>query len=335
MASLISSLRDFEMQHMTKEDIASQLDKRIHGLGSNALTTWSKYRGKDSDWSRQILCSNNDACSTIKDTFSLDVKNWENKFKEAPHGQGNEIDRILTLHSSALLALLCFSHVSTDNPLLINGVAYEQCWFEVQNRVYDRPSSIDIVLKANDGTLLFLESKFTEYLHSDSPNIAYKYFDFYKVILPLLPGCPLQMVFPKTWTENGVNILGLGLIPKSKADRYTDLYLGGIKQCFSHLIGLAKGPQNEDEECWLDIAGRKIYFGSIVYELNDSHFSIYRDFYSETIGRLTSSMLADSVPDHGSHVNQIHILPNILTYQEIFGNREFKLSVKVRKFYEL
>lgn len=79
----------------------------------------------------------------------------------------------------------------------------------------------------------------------------------------------------------------------------------------------------------------KIYFGSIVYELNDSHFSIYRDFYSETIGRLTSSMLADSVLDHGSHVNQIHILPNILTYQEIFGNREFKLSAKVRKFYEL
>lgn len=320
---------------MTKEEIVVCLDKRIHEIKKEIDTTWSIWRGNESDWSRQIACKQSEACSMIKDVFGIDLPNWNILFDAATKGSGNEIDKILTLHSSSLLALLCFAHVSDKNPLKIGNHTYIKCWFEVQNRVFENPSSIDVVLKATDGSLLFIESKFTEYLKKSYPSISDNYFDFYKSILRMLPGTPLQMVYPKVRQEKEKTFYDLGLCTTSRGKEYEDLYMAGIKQCFSHLIGLANGSQNDNEECWADIDGKPILFASILYKFRDKHFTLYTKFYADTIGKVKADMLSKSLPNTAKHINQIEVLPNVLTYQEVFSDPNFKLPVNVRKFYNL
>ena len=112
-------------------------------------------------------------------------KNFEDKFEQAISGDGQEIARILTLHSSSLLSLMNFWQVSESNPLIHKGVEYTKVYFERKNNVIPgrKPSNIDIVLVSRDGeTILFLESKFTEYLKPGKTWVAEAYLPFYKRI---------------------------------------------------------------------------------------------------------------------------------------------------------
>ena len=221
---------------MNKQEIVETLRTNLSGIADVALMP-SIHQGIESDWSLSIMPNEGEqAHETLGRIFKIDIPDWKEKFNEATFGQGNEINRILTLHSSALLALLCFSHVSEENPLFIDGIRYNERWFEIKNKVFNKPSSIDVVLKNTDGDILFIESKFTEYLDKESPNIKIAYFDTYRKLLPLIPNRPLQLVFPKIFKEDGVEMVGFTIQPTSKSKIYNQLYLSGIKQCISHLI---------------------------------------------------------------------------------------------------
>lgn len=236
---------------------------------------------------------------------------------QATNGKGQEYNRILTLHSSALIAILCFHNVC-ENPISIDDEIYNQCWFEVRNSVYGSASSVDVVLKSESGNLLFLESKFTEYLSPDVPEIKMAYWEFYKNILPQIPDYPLQMVYPKVWKKNGEENVGFTIQAKSPKVAYNSLYLAGIKQCFSHIIGISRGPENIEDDCWKNVTPHtKLRFGCIVYRF-PTVFTNYNSFYKETIGKISSEMILNSLDGEKTYANQLEIFPELLTYQDIF-----------------
>ena len=240
----------------------------------------------DSKWSLSITPEIGEPPhEALRRIFKIDIPDWKEKFDEAISGPGREKNRILTLHSCALLALLCFSHVSEENPVCIEGVMYTERWFEVKNKVFNSPSSVDVVLKSKEGDLLFIESKFTEYLDRSTPGIKMRYFDTYRRLLPLIPDSPLQLVFPKIIKQDNKEVVGFTIQPTSKSKKYEHLYLSGIKQCISHLMGIANGPVNPAERCWAGINNQKIRFATICYRVNRcEQFKAYRDFYAATIG---------------------------------------------------
>lgn len=320
---------------ISKEEIVRDLRRRIFQIQPDVHVS---HNGK-SNWSLTFSAGKKSNAQFLKSLFNIDIENWDEKFNEATSGIGQESQRILTLHSSALLALLTFVNISRDNPLLLLGEKYIKSWFEVKNVVIEgrNPSSVDVLLQSESGNLLFIESKFTEYLEASSPNIVEAYKPIYDSLLPLIDGMPLQMFFPKKFTEDGKEIIGFGLKPKSERRDFQNLYLTGIKQSISHLIGISKGPSADDNSQWSDnIEGKTLRYGTILYRLKSSAFGNYKNFYHQTIGNITSDKLAECLNGHNApFVKQIEVLPNLLTYQEVFGKSGFKLPERVKYFYHL
>ena len=184
-------------------------------------------------------------------------------------------------------------------------------------------------MKNKDGDILFIESKFTEYLDKESPNIKIAYFDTYKKLLPLIPNRPLQLVFPKIFKEDGVEMVGFTIQPTSKSKIYNQLYLSGIKQCISHLIGIANGPVDPEEKCWVGIDVKKIQFATICYRIPSDQFNAYRSFYAKTIGQFNEPSIKNFFQ------NRVSVIEKILTYQEIFKKGTFKLPREIRTFLDL
>ena len=118
----------------------------------------------------------------LESIFQMSNKElFEAKFKQAISGDGQEWKRIATLHSSSLVALLCFYSVTNSKPLTINvdgnDCIFTESHFECKNRVgidgkgNPHYSNMDVVLigktKENKSVILFLESKFSEYLKNE------------------------------------------------------------------------------------------------------------------------------------------------------------------------
>lgn len=321
---------------MTTEDLIVELDKRLHKITSDFETRWTQTSRGESKYSREIIPSvGKNKSEIVREIFGIQSDNWERLFSQATSGKGQEYNRILTLHSSALIAILCFHNVA-EKPIVIGNECYNECWFEVRNNVFGSASSVDVVLRSKLGNLLFLESKFTEYLNPDLPNIKMAYWDFYKNILSQIPEYPLQMIYPKVWKENGKDIIGFTLKAKSQTKSYESLYLAGIKQCFSHIIGICHGPENKNDDCWKNVTpDTKLRFGCIAYRFPYG-FTNYNSFYKETIGKVTTEMISKSLAGEKPYVNQLEILPEILTYQDIFKKQNRgSLLPKIAEYYGL
>ena len=321
---------------MIIEDLIVELDKRLHKIAPRIETRWTQTSKGESKYSREIIGPINKTKSEIlRETFDIKSNKWDKLFLQATNGKGQEHNRILTLHSSTLMAILCFHNVY-ENPITIDNEIYNQCWFEVRNNVYDSASSVDVVLKSESGNLLFLESKFTEYLSPDVPKIKMAYWEFYKSILPQIPDYPMQMVYPKVWKENGKENVGFTIQAKSPKVAYDSLYLAGIKQCFSHIIGISRGPENIEDDCWKNVTPQtKLRFGCIVYGF-PTVFTNYNSFYKETIGQIYSEMILNSLDGEKTYANQLEILPKLLTYQDVFKKQNPKaLLPKIAEYYGL
>ncbi len=321
---------------MIIEDLIVELDKRLHKIAPRIETRWTQTSKGESKYSREIIGPINKTKSEILcETFDIKSNKWDKLFLQATNGKGQEYNRILTLHSSALIAILCFHNVC-ENPISIDDEIYNQCWFEVRNSVYGSASSVDVVLKSESGNLLFLESKFTEYLSPDVPEIKMAYWEFYKNILPQIPDYPLQMVYPKVWKKNGEENVGFTIQAKSPKVAYNSLYLAGIKQCFSHIIGISRGPENIEDDCWKNVTPHtKLRFGCIVYRF-PTVFTNYNSFYKETIGKISSEMILNSLDGEKTYANQLEIFPELLTYQDIFKKQNPQaLLPKVAEYYGL
>jgi len=326
---------------MTREEIVYELESRLLKICPSVIThpTLVRHKGKEklSDWSRQFCIPECETtCEFIKNVFGIKCNDWKYKYDQAVSGSGKEESKINTLHSSSLLALLCFSNVSHSNSLRIGGKVYNNVRFEVKNHVFDNSSNIDVVLQNDDtGDILFLESKFTEYLSPDNNAFAKKYFNFYLEILPMIEDFPLQMVYPRKY--RGVD--GMGLKPKSESLLYSHLYMDGIKQCFSHIIGICQGPEENEVFRWGKNPIGSLRFGSILYKIPGVSFNAYKDFYSRTIGKIDSNMLCKTFDNlkeiDNNFADRIEILPDILTYQSLVKENPAWLDEKVKTFYGL
>lgn len=306
--------------------------QRMFGLpGENPLAVLEKVFHIDKDYMREV---------------------FEEKFEQAISGDGQEIARILTLHSSSLLSLMNFWQVSESNPLFHEGVEYTKVYFERQNNVIPgrKPSNIDIVLVSRDGgTILFLESKFTEYLNPGKTWVADAYRPFYKR-------------FESAW--HGLIEIGetVSKVKKDKRGEKTEKeftlscvncprgegqYLAGIKQMVSHLIGIINGPivsgtDNFHSQYVRDFQKAKTFkLGTILFSLekeeeNDA-YKRYQELYMQCFGRigliLGLNILRELNPNMRD-IKEMYVVEKPLTYQELFKDKNKKLLLpRVQEMY--
>ena len=101
------------------------------------------------------------------------------------YGSGNELeDKLIpakarAIDSSSMLSYNFFSNIDENHCIDINGIEYNKCLFEVKLPTLTssgEPAHIDVVLLSKDeNQVLFVESKFLEYLENDSIELADSY----------------------------------------------------------------------------------------------------------------------------------------------------------------
>lgn len=290
-------------------------------------------------WSKSFKSQNGeDEFGTLKRIFGI-RESARGLFEAATSGDGNEKPRILTLHSSSLMAFLCFNDVA-NHPIIIDEIddtAYNEVMFEVKNNVINNSpgkSNIDVLLMGdNRKKLLFLESKFTEYLSGGKVTLSpHRYEEFYSML-----------------TEKNNFRFSAGYLPVNyKTDKsqktqyylYTDKepsqFLEGIKQAFSHLLGIATGPakiQTKGNEVYtrslLENAD-EIKFASIVFNCDNDKFENYKNLYESVFKN--SEVILETIKEvlPKSEI-KLTIVPKLLQYQKVFQDNN--LSDEVRNFY--
>lgn len=293
------------------------------------------------EWPKSFKCEDGeDVFGTIQRIFGI-RKSARGLFEAAISGDGNEKSRILTLHSSSLLAFLCFNDVA-NHPITItisdDKTVYDEVMFEVKNNVINNSpgkSNIDVLLMGeNRKKLLFLESKFTEYLSGGKVTLSpHRYEEFYSMLTEknnFRFSAGYLTVNPKT--------------DKSQKTQYylykgkkTSEYLDGIKQTFSHLLGIATGPAkkqtkgNEDYTRSLLENADEIRFASIVFNCDNKKFENYNNLYKSVFknSNVIIETIKEVVPKREL---KLSIIPQLLQYQEVFEDNY--LSDKVREFYD-
>lgn len=258
---------------------------------------------------------------------------FEEKFIQAVGGSGQEWTEIATLNSSSLAALLCFYNISEDNPLYLTlGEKKHKCkfshsYFECQNQIDGgpMPSNIDIVLTGEDvktkkSVIVFLESKFSEYLSGGKKEIS----DIYGEIFRDIEIDKLKFIKDnKTW------------IIESNEKPYP--YCEGIKQMITHYCGVRDAIKRkcfgrEGSASYIKDDFSKIYLGEILFTFDfdkmkgkKSHLYSYETIYSKLEKHL------NKLPDKD---NRLTILPNLLTYQkDVFSENTSVLDENVKTFY--
>ena len=209
--------------------------------GCNTITKAPVGNGRASDNS-YVFDSDGDKATTLINVFGIaEPELFLRKFKMACGGSGQEYRRITTLHSSSLCALLFFYNVTEKNPLKLELDAQEylftESFFEFKSPVINSPSNMDVVLKgihiaSGKETILFLESKFSEYYSAVSNRLAHiseGYLDntysksFY------------QGIFWEYLHNTKIVPDTDGFVSLKSEQKY---YIGGIKQMISHYTGI-------------------------------------------------------------------------------------------------
>ncbi|MBI9008535.1 MAG: hypothetical protein JEZ05_00765 [Tenericutes bacterium] len=293
---------------------------------------WSKcFSNRECEYNH----STKDVLHIISSVFDNEIET-NNRYKEsfgsAITAQGNEYKRITRFHSSSLCSYLHFYKVSAENPLSINmnGTIFKftKVFFEVKNYCLGKSTaSMDVVLVSPESnSILFLESKFGEYLNSGSTYVSKEYEEKY---LKYFGDCNSQI------SENIVikkaMVKSVEKIKLEKKDRYK-LYTGGIKQMISHFISidnfLKRNVFEETKERLSKYLNEDsgIYLGEILFDFGqfstaDRSLENYRNEYKSLV----------KILEH--HNKDIHFLSKILTYQEDLIFCE-PLSKTIKEFYK-
>ena len=276
-----------------------------------------------------------DTCEAIKKVFMISNETaFDKAYEQVTHRSPLEVRRISVMHSSALCALLCFYRVSCQNKIAIknanDNVVYNKVYFEVQNKVFNSPSNIDIVLVSDKAKkILFLESKFSEYLKHGQCVCSNKYKDVYDN----LEIKKLGYTYANSTDGNSHIIL-------SKGKGTNSFYIEGLKQMIAHFKGVESFCKNE-HRCKHFLNNKRyelelpndydVYLGEILFNAwddDDHSFKNYRAEYKKLAERLNDF--------NEAHGNEFKVLNNVLTYQEVFGeNQPYALDEKVKQYYGL
>ena len=274
--------------------------------------------------SLEIFSKNVKDPSDLISVFGLDVEMFKGKFVQAILGDGHEYNEIRTLHSSSLLALLCFYNVSALHPLVCTieskTVIFTESLFEIQNPIAgsERPSNIDVTLIGKDKqsgrkVTLFLESKFSEYLtHGEKDMISTPvYRDIYHRINKTLDSIGV------TFDEYSEKYSKLRYKNKKKTH-----YLEGVKQVVSHFLGVQSVATDERAQ------NENIYLGEILFKFPEEVDSKHKKFndYAQAYETLAAGL--NSITD-----SKFKVIGHCFTYQDVF--KSFDLDDAVRTFYSL
>lgn len=277
-------------------------------------------RGKESPWSLAF------AGHCIKDVFKIDNPVFCSKFVEAISGDGQEANKIMTLHSSSLASLLVFYSVSKDNPLYVKvndrEEKFTESHFEVKNEVSagrGNYSNVDVVL-LGENCILYLESKFSEYLGSGPVEV--KKVDYYDAIYGEL--------------SEALEDAGVQLVPKD-GKRFLEridkkaFYNEGLKQMISHYLGVT----TEMTTGRLNTSGKKIVLGEVLFDFGDKVPISTRKYDSyEKAYEVLKKGLESCAKKDGTGL----VINDLTTYQCILrseSNRHFlrNLPENIREFY--
>ena len=278
------------------------------------------FKGKESPWSLAF------AGHCVKDVFKIDDPVFCSKFVQAISGDGQEANKIMTLHSSALAYLLVFYSVSKDNPIYVKvndkEEKFTESLFEVKNEVCEGSgnfSNVDVVLRGEE-CVLDLESKFSEYLGSGPVEV--KKVDYYDEIYGRLAD---------TLKKAGVELVSKDGKRFLEREDEAAFYNEGLKQMISHYLGvtteIATGRLNASE--------KRIALGEVLFYFGDKVPICYKKYESyEAAYAILRKGLENCVKE-----DDINLTINALTtYQSILGlesNRQFlmKLPESIREFY--
>ncbi|MBR3565471.1 MAG: hypothetical protein IKN91_03955 [Paludibacteraceae bacterium] len=309
--------------------------------GKSVYNSWSWRYKKPSNNSFSFVQINdlvqreyivNEEIKTLHHLFQFaNSELFDIKFSQAVEGDGQEWRRITTLHSSSLIALLCFYNIE-GKPLTYTMSDGTRCkfthsYFECQNKIKNapRPSNIDIVLtgineKTDKQVILFLESKFSEYLSGGKKDGISNH------------------VYGRIY--NDIKIDGLNFIPNKNEETWTiqskkgqSHYCEGIKQMISHYLGIMTeiddghfGKVNSANDYF-----EKIYLGEILYQfpedIDNGKFKNYATIYHGLASHL------NGLNDKNNQYRRFSVIPEIITYQMLFNG--YKLDECVKDFYKL
>ena len=276
----------------------------------------------------------------IKEIFNLDCISYEKMFMEACLGQGQEYKEVMRLHSSSLCAFLFFSNISESNKLVLDiegqTIEFHSVIFEYKNKVINYPSNIDIVLVGNNlsskkDAVLFLESKFSEYLDTSNSytdiglDYIEKYSNFYndnflnKLNIEL---CKNDNNEIKTFSKkkNGKYIKSFGI--KCKGNDKT--YLDGIKQMISHYIGVEHFLRNDLADERTLPKNADIYLGEILFDFNFDSAKEAFNSYSKYYKKLANSL--------NENQKKIRVINKIMCYS-LFKANNYKITREIQNFY--
>ena len=243
----------------------------------------------------------------------------EIKFHQATNGNGHEWKRITRLHSSSLLAFLMFSQISEKHRLVvkINGrdEEFTDVRFEVKNWIENNdthPSNVDVVL-ANNTTVLFIESKFTEYLCRGRKSADISVERYGKRFWELFN--EFQGIQCKTDREKST----LRLISSDEESHYIE----GLKQVVAHYMGLEYASRNgwfgQDREAR---NGRCLCFAEVLFDFKDKKSLEALNDYDTLYQRFVEKLPVR---------NDIFVCPKIMTYHDLF--KGFNVEESTRQFY--
>jgi hypothetical protein len=303
------------------------------------------------------------ACEIIKDFYKIDNPDlFDPKFEQAVSGNGDERKKILTLHSSSRLALLTFYNIDDDNQILtlnIDGkdIDFNFSAFEFKNPVIGYPSNMDVVLVSADGkTVLFLESKFSEYYMNAG-----------------VYGTPISVQYETNkyskdfYEENWLKSIGIGKkyirnkktgkeeIQLSTTDETLN-YLDGFKQMISHYIGIRRRIKEPDKRIAFDLEPKnketadrileavgnpetKVYLGEILYDKfyrpedckdqpdPQTVLGNYSKLYSRLADKMNEIIKEDGLAD------KFVVLKDDITYSKVMKHHK-NLEPITRYFYE-
>ena len=303
----------------------------------------------------------------------FNIKNptlFETKYKMAVGGSGNEGDKITTLHSSSLCALLHFYNVTKDNPLTltVNGreIEFIDSIFEFKSPVIDPryPSNMDVVLIGKEykdngkDVVLFLESKFAEYYldaGTSSGEISNEYLNN-KYTRPL-------------YYDIGYLGKNLSQVKDNTRGKFTlksteTFYIKGIKQMISHYCGIRnlidlvekgrnkddvdkkypyfEGNNSEKDEKIHDILmsiknGALVILGEIVFDHKIGNFKVplrgneRKECFKVYSGKYGA--LAKEIASLTKDVPNFEIVTELLKYSDIKKIMEYKMEDKIKAFY--
>lgn len=262
-----------------------------------------------------------------KDTFAK-------KFQMACSGTGNELKKITTLHSSSLCALLFFFNVDNKKLVIPSLSEYEftESYFEFKNKVIRYPSNIDVVLlgkniKTGKKVILFLESKFSEYITGiGKRKVSKSYFK---------SGCPSFPIYDFIANKNIFNF------NKEKGFCDSEKYNEGLKQMISHYYGIRRFMKREfvddNENVYKNIreyGADEIILGEILFDnfakdnkLEDK-LKKYKEDYSELAKIINEQYKKDETKPKNI---EFKVLLESLSYSKL--QKYISDFPKIKKFY--